>query len=134
MTGNLPAAPRRLPGMGLDDLLAAHVAHLRLLRRADRTIYERQRAVIRLAAWLGARYAGTGSGPQGAPGGPGFLGPEALPGRLILTATAADLAAWRASLTVGDRALLTYTCHVREFYRFAVREGFIEVSPAEGLP
>ncbi len=38
----------------LDDVLAAHVAWLRLLRRSERTIYERERAVIRLAAWLDA--------------------------------------------------------------------------------
>src|SRR5258707_1393734 len=82
----------------LDAVLAAHVAYLRLLRRSDRTIYERQRAVIRLAAWLG-RYAES-SRPVfiGAPEGLGYQGPSALPGRLLLDATAADLAAWRASL------------------------------------
>src|SRR5258707_177882 len=42
----------------LDDVLTAHVAWLRLLRRSPRTIYERERAVIRLAAWLDANVSG----------------------------------------------------------------------------
>src|SRR5260221_4384617 len=63
MASNLPADTRRLSGMGEDSaVLAAHVAYLRLLRRSERTIYERQRAVIRLAAWLGAQSL-TAAGP-----------------------------------------------------------------------
>ena len=96
----------------LDDVLAAHVAWLRLLRRSERTIYERQRAVIRLAAWLGG-------GPAGPRSKRISLLLSADPGApqrqvSLLAATSADLAAWRASLTVGDRALLTYCCHIRE--------------------
>src|SRR5258708_2147008 len=49
----------------LDDVLAAHVAWLRLLRRSERTIYERQRAVIRLAAWLGAKVTASDDGTHG---------------------------------------------------------------------
>src|SRR5258708_4731632 len=109
----------------LDAVLAAHVAWLRLLRRSERTIYERERAVIRLAAWLGAnvdsregagrtshRRPGSvapcgGDPPQAIPGqareqGPG-AGSRPVPG--ILSATPADLAAWRAPPTVGHRGL-----------------------------
>ncbi len=123
----------------LDAVLAAHVAYLRLLRRSERTVYERQRAVIRLATWLGANVSDgqpAGKGGDLCDSGVAVGSREPLPpaANFIIDATAADLAAWRASLTVGDRALLTYTCHVRELYRWAVREGLIEVSPAEGLP
>src|SRR5258707_10515638 len=47
----------------LDAVLAAHLAHLRLLGRSERPVYDRERAVVRLAAWLGAR------DPVGIPGG-----------------------------------------------------------------
>jgi integrase/recombinase XerC len=52
----------------------------------------------------------------------------------LLHATPADLAAWRAGLTVGDRAVVGYCGHVREFYAHAVTRGLIAVNPAEGLP
>src|SRR5260221_9099789 len=119
----------------LDDVLAAHVAWLRLLRRSERTIYERQRAVIRLATWL-ARYDGgeIGSTSSASPAEVRFESvspelrrhrgdgvtrygmPHAAAGDLILDATAADLVAWRASLTVGDRAPLPHCCHIPELY------------------
>src|SRR5258708_31779157 len=73
----------------LDAVLAAHVAWLRLLRRSERTIYERERAVIRLAARLCAyphssTHNALTSQDEGA-------------SERLLHATAADLAAWRAS-------------------------------------
>src|SRR5258708_15526432 len=106
----------------LDAVLAAQVAWLRLLRRSERTIYERQRAVIRLAAWLaGAVPAcatepppiqlGGESGSQSdrlwPPGGtrgahPHYPSlsdpPDGSPGPSLLQATPADLAAWRGTL------------------------------------
>src|SRR5258708_33996987 len=106
----------------LDDVLAAHIAWLRLLRRSERTIYERQRAVIRLAAWLDGRYAENAGCEIGklpdhvhAAGEPGSTfadahDPAAPP---LLHATAADLAAWRAPLTAGGRALPPPSCPIR---------------------
>src|SRR5258708_14083322 len=103
----------------LDDVLAAQVAWLRLLRRSERTIYERERAVIRLAAWLaGAVPAcatepppiqlGGESGSQSdrlwPPGGtrgahPHYPSlsdpPDGSPGPSLLQATPANLATWR---------------------------------------
>src|SRR5260370_33129131 len=93
----------------LSQVLAAHAAHLRLLGRSPRTIYDRERAVIRLARWL----------PTGCQ---------------VLDATAADLANWRAGLAVSDRAVVGYCGHVREFYAWAITQGLIAVNPAEGLP
>src|SRR5260221_4430332 len=92
----------------LAEVLAAPLAHLRLLGRSERTVYDRERAVIRLAAWL-----------------------RPVP---VLAATAADLAAWRASLTVGDQAVVVYCAHVAGFYDFAVTQGIRPDNPAAGLP
>src|SRR5258708_2699928 len=117
---------------GLDDVLAAHLAHLRLLGRSERTVYDRERAVIRLAAWLGAQsLTASEAGPvlsSSAPVKPvkAMIGAIAdqQPGAeretadenahaadatsQLLHATPADLAAWRASLTVGDQAVVVY--------------------------
>src|SRR5215472_10637201 len=58
---------------------------------------------------------------------------SSLPGGL-LDATPADLAAWRASLTVAPDAVSVYVSHVRQFYRWAVRQGHLSGSPAATLP
>src|SRR5258708_7449267 len=103
---------------GLDDVLSAHLAHLRLLGRSERTVYDRERAVIRLAAWLD-RYAEKRlTAWKGGVPRPGIR--EAGRAGALLPATAADLAAWRASLTVGDQAVVVYCAHVTGFYDFAV--------------
>ena len=152
---------------GLDDVLAAHLAHLRLLGRSERTVYDRERAVVRLAAWLHAR-----CDPVGIPGSceecrryDGHLirglcyecreaarmiaeaetnacaerradssPPDlrAVMGLSVLQATAEDLAAWRASLTVGDQAVVVYCAHVAGFYDFAVTRGIRPDNPAAG--
>jgi len=52
----------------------------------------------------------------------------------LLRATARDLAAWRAALTVGDDAVVAYVSHVKSFYGWAVKEGLIAVNPAASLP
>ena len=122
----------------LTEVLAAHLAHLRLLGRSERTVYDRERAVIRLAAWL-AGYAENAGCEIGklpdrvhAAGEPGSTfadahDPAAPP---LLHATAADLAAWRASLTVGDQAVVVYCAHVAGFYDFAVTRGIRPDNPA----
>src|SRR5258708_23446278 len=137
----------------LDDVLAAHVAWLRLLRRSERTIYERQRAVIRLAAWL-ARYDGgeIGSTSSASPAEVRFESvspelrrhrgdgvtrygmPHAAAGDLILDATAADLVAWRASPTLGDPAPLPHTPPIPELYPWAPPPGPLSPHPPPGPP
>ena len=122
----------------LAEVLAAHLAHLRLLGRSERTVYDRERAVIRLAAWLEVRYSLEARKPCGAPctqnSGAGFGGSSQKPPSLLLDATPVDLAAWRASLTVGDQAVVVYCAHVAGFYDFAVTRGIRPDNPAAGLP
>ena len=117
--------------------LAAHLAWLKLKGRAERTIYDRKHAVLRLAAWLESYADGDarpGHGARGDPAtGPCELHETPGPG-IILSATAADLAAWRQNLTVSDSSVVTYACHVREFYAWAVDEGLCPGNPAARLP
>ena len=92
----------------MPDPVAAHLAWLRMRRLSPHTIYDRSRVLHRLRA--------------------------ALPVPL-LDATEDHLAAWRESLNhLSGHAIATYCGHVQQFYRFAVREGMIAASPAEGLP
>src|SRR5258708_30917119 len=128
-SGRVPhsRSPATMPDLA--EVLADHLAHLRLLGRSERTVYDRERAVIRLAAWLGARYAGERltawlparvqaaeqSGSEGTAG----LGPAGS----VLTATAADLAAWRAPPTVGGPARVVYFAHAARVDGFAVTPG-----------
>jgi integrase/recombinase XerC len=84
-----------------------HLAHLRLRGHAPTSVYARKRALARLTAAL------------------------AVP---LLSASAADLADWRAGLTVGDQAVVAYVSHVKSFYAFCVNEGLITDNPAANLP
>src|SRR5260221_4646646 len=109
----------------LAEVLAAHLAHLRLLGRSERTVYDRERAVIRLAAWL-REYDDRSRPVKGSvvqqddqqaqdaactrepalrePSATAVCGVEnrdSPPLPSLLDATSADLAAWRARLTVG---------------------------------
>jgi integrase/recombinase XerC len=91
-----------------DDLaIARHLEHLRLRGRAPGTIYQRRRALARLAA--------------------------ALPVPL-LDATAGMLTEWRAGLTVGDLAVAHYVSHAREFYAWGLAAGLVDANPVDGLP
>ena len=92
---------------GLASVLNAHVADMRLRDLSPLTITDRRAVIYRLARWLH---------------------PVS-----VLDASSADIAAWRASLTVGSKAVLTYAGHVREFYRFAVDAGYLDASPATSL-
>src|SRR5258707_13371310 len=145
-SGRVPHSRSSVTMPDLAEVLAGHLAHLRLLGRWERTVYDRERAVIRLAAWLQARESYKNEQPDSvvevlvqAPGfpevaPPGTSGRETTlntahggaagsrsPARAdgagrevnrpepdLLSATPADLAAWRASLTVGDQGLLRY--------------------------
>src|SRR5258708_150481 len=144
-SGRVPHSRSSATMPDLAEVLAAHLAHLRLLGRSERTVYDRERAVIRLAAWLGcyaksqqnasasrvASHAGIS-----AQRGPGGLSPAGTDGSSIhlLSATPADLAAWRASLTVGDQAVVVYCAHVAGFYAFAVTRGIRPDNPPLGPP
>lgn len=48
--------------------------------------------------------------------------------------TAADLAAWRAGLTVSNATIAGYVSNVREFYAWCFARGYIPADPAVGLP
>src|SRR5260221_2638458 len=115
---------------GLDDVLAAHLAHLRLLGRSERTVYDRERAVIRLAAWL-REYDDRSRPVKGSvvqqddqqaqdaactrepalrePSATAVCGVENRDSPPLLAATAADLAAWRAAPTVGQPVRRRYS-------------------------
>jgi len=88
-------------------LTEEHLDYLRLSGHTPTSIYSRKRALARMAAAL------------------------AVP---LLSATAADLAAWRASLTTGDAATVAYVSHARSFYAWAVDQGLITSNPAANLP
>jgi integrase/recombinase XerD len=60
---------------------------------------------------------------------------EWLPGPgLLETATPADLAAWRRSLTVAPASIAPYVAHLNAYYVWLQRTGIRADNPAEGLP
>ena len=108
--GNLLPFPERLPYMRStpsDIVVTTHLNFLELRGYTPDTVYCRRRALARLAAALG---------------------------KPLLDATEQDLAAWRRGLSVGPDTIVHYVSHAREFYRWAIRVGLIEHSPAENLP
>ena|SRR5215469_6645884 len=102
-----PGIDEDMPDDETDLAVATHLAHLRMRGQTPDTVYCRRRALARMQAALG---------------------------KPVLDATPADLLAWRAALTIGPGATVSYVSHAREFYRWAVRSGLLESSPAEGLP
>lgn len=84
-----------------------HLRHLELLGRAPETIASRRRALTRMQAQLG---------------------------KPLLEASAADLAAWRAGLTVGPGTVAGYVSHAVQYYAWAQAQGLIDENPAAGLP
>jgi integrase/recombinase XerC len=89
------------------DLVEQHLDHLRLLGRAESTIYARRRALARTAAGL----------------------------QVPLTeATAADLMAWRRGLRVAPETIAQYVSHVQEFFAFLLSAGRVAINPAAGIP
>jgi integrase/recombinase XerC len=112
--GSSGAAPDRWGGMCVAlfcesdaAVVAAHLRHIRLLSLTEGTIYARARALHRMARFL--------------------------PGPLT-AATAGDLLAWRAALTVTDETVVHYVSHAREFYKWLVAEGLRGDDPAARLP
>src|SRR5258707_975889 len=129
-SGRVPHSRSSATMPDLAEVLAAHLAHLRLLGRSERTVYDRERAVVRLAAWL-AGYAEGGRRPHSRCDGaapPGY-GPlvtsPGLPHRAVavLAATPPDLAAWRAALTGGDPAAAGYWAARARFSGLTGRRG-----------
>src|SRR5260221_304616 len=94
-SGRVPHSRSSATMPDLAEVLADHLAHLRLLGRSERTVYDRERAVIRLAAWLDTRYAY-----------------RVTRSDALLEATAADLAAWLGA-SVGSREGAGRTRHRR---------------------
>jgi integrase len=89
------------------DHVSRHLAHLRLLGRAENTIIRRAETLRRLGEWLGAD---------------------------PLTATPEQLANWRTSLEgLAPRTIRCYVVHVAQFYAWAELEELIPVSPARRL-
>jgi integrase/recombinase XerC len=88
-------------------IVGQHLRYIHLLGHTDGSVYSRARALHRMAVVI------KGS---------------------IVMATAADLFAWRASLTIGDDSVNVYVSHAKEFYRWCQREGIREDNPAEGVP
>lgn len=94
--------------VGLDEsLIAQHLDYLRQCGRSARTIYQRERSLIRLSA--------------------------VLPVPLIY-ATGGMLTEWRAGLTCGEEAVKHYVGDARAFYRWAVDQGYRDDNPAARLP
>ena len=94
--------------MSSDPLVRAHLEYLQQCGRSARTIYQRNRSLVRLAAAL------------------------AVP---LIEAAATDLAAWRANLTCGEEAVKHYVGDVRQFYRWAIEHGhYAGDNPAARLP
>lgn len=88
-------------------VIADHLRYMTLLGLSEGSVYARARALHRMARSM--------TGP-------------------LTTASAADVLAWRKSLTVSDDAVVHYVSHARAFYRWLVREGCREDNPADGVP
>jgi integrase/recombinase XerC len=104
----------------------SHLEHLRLKGHTPTSVYARKRALARLTAWLEAQENPGRSGNR-----PGWMLAATAE---LLYATPADLADWRASLTVGDDAVVAYVSHVKSFYKFCMDEGLRADNPAASLP
>jgi integrase len=101
--------PKRVTIMHADVSMAvaAHLRDLQLAGKAPGTVYARARALARLGNSVG---------------------------KSLLEMTPAELASWRAGLTVAPDTVGDYVSHVRQFYAWAVTAGLLETSPAAGLP
>jgi integrase/recombinase XerC len=99
--------PRQRPAAEVGRVIAEHLEYMRLRGLSADTIACRRRALARLNRAL------------------------SVP---LLDASAADLAAWRAGLTVGPDSVIGYIGQARVFYDWAVGAGLVERNPAAGLP
>jgi integrase/recombinase XerC len=104
---HLGTAPAGEDGFLPGAIVLRHLRDLQLRGQTPDTVYCRRRALARLAA--------------------------ALPVP-VLDATAADLADWRAGLSVGPGTVVGYVSHAREFYAWAITAGLITENPAADLP
>jgi integrase/recombinase XerC len=96
-----------VPYAGECQILGRHLQWLALRGHAATTITSRRNALTRMG--------------------------RALPVP-VLEASAADLYAWRAGLTVTDEVVAHYVGHAQQLYLWAITEGLRADNPAEGLP
>lgn len=119
-----------------DNAVTAHLSYLEQRGHTEASVYARWRALTRLRAWLAA-YADI-PGPESGRADKSHLrravAEVGLRAGDLLTATAADLAAWRASLTTGPGATVNYVSHVQNFYAWCIEQGLRGDNPAAGLP
>src|SRR5207344_1332112 len=95
------------PTSGLPaHVLAAHLTSLRHRGHTPGSVEARRRALHRMAGRIGVP---------------------------LLEATVADLAAWRAGLTVTTNTVRSYASHAHEFYAWAVIQGYRDDNPSAGL-
>src|SRR5260221_8601025 len=90
-----------------DPFVLSHLSYLRQCGFSHRTVYQRNRSLIRLAAVL------------------------PVP---LMDATAPMLADWREGLTCGEEAVKHYVGDARQFYAWAVDQDLRDDNPAAKLP
>src|SRR5258708_9846359 len=154
-SGRVPHSRSSATMPDLAEVLAAHLAHLRLLGRSERTVYDRERAVIRLAAWL-REYDDRSRPVKGSvvqqddqqaqdaactrepalrePSATAACGVENRDSPPLLAATAADLAARRAARSAGGPAASGYRAHAAGSYRFPATPGIRPAHPRPSPP
>src|ERR1700751_4665260 len=88
-------------------VIAAHLRYLTLQGLSEGSVYARARTLHRMARSI--------AGP-------------------LTVASAADVLAWRKSLTVSDDSVVHYVSHARAFYRWLIGQGGREDNPAADVP
>ena len=88
-------------------VIAAHLRYMTLQGLSEGSVYARARTLHRMARSI--------SGP-------------------LTAASAADVLAWRKSLTVSDDSVVHYVSHARAFYRWLIGQGGRDDNPAADVP
>lgn len=107
LTG-IPAPDNGVGGI-MPECLDAHLKWMRLRGRAENSVYQRGRALIRLRRTLGID---------------------------LFTASAEILECWREDIgqRMSDQGIICEVSHVRQFYEWAVETGRCPANPAARLP
>lgn len=102
-------APDNGVGASMPECLDAHLKWMRLRGRAENSVYQRGRALIRLRKSLGID---------------------------LFTASPENLDKWRDDIghRMSDQGIICEVSHVRQFYEWAVENGRCPVNPAMRLP
>src|SRR5258708_118564 len=121
-----------------ETVLAAHLAHLRLLGRSERTVYDRERAVIRLAAWLSAARSSCSSRASHSCAAASISGVQSGSGTTVTDTSAQSTPpSYDAvlSATAADLADLAAWLQARESYKNEQPDSVVEVLvQAPGFP